>query len=177
MKVEIVEVLFDAATIDRRVRDLAFRISEDYAGKDPVLVCILKGAVIFTADLMRKLRIPATIEFIQASSYGTGTDPSQSITVKKDLDGDIAGRHVLLVDGIIDSGDTLARLFRVLGGRRPASLEAVTLLDKKPRRRVQVPVKYVGFEIPDTFVVGYGMDCAEQYRYLPYVASVRTEAT
>jgi hypoxanthine phosphoribosyltransferase len=173
MKIEIVDVLFDEEKIAHKVNDLALQISSDYAGRDLILVCILKGAVTFTADLMRRLRIPATIEFVQASSYGVGTDSSRLITVKKDLDMDIAGRHVLLADCIIDTGDTLAHLFRVLGERKPASLEAVVLFDKKPRRRVEVPVKYVGFEIPDRFVVGYGMDCAEQFRFLPYVAVVR----
>jgi hypoxanthine phosphoribosyltransferase len=175
MKVEIVDVMFDEATIAGKVKELADRISRDYEGKDLVLVCILKGAVTFTADLMRKLQVPSTIEFVQASSYGMATDSSRLITVKKDLDTDIAGRHVLLVDCIIDTGDTLAHLMKAFGERKPASLEAVTLLDKKPRRRVPVNVKYVGFEIPDKFVVGYGMDCAQQYRYLPYVAVVRTD--
>ena len=175
MKAEIAEVMFDEETIGRKVKELADRISRDYAGKDLILVCILKGAVTFTADLMRKLRIPSTIEFVQASSYGMGTDSSRLIIVKKDLDRDIAGRHVLLVDCIIDTGDTLAHLMKTFGERKPASLEAVTLFDKKARRRMNVPVKYTGFEIPDRFVVGYGMDCAEQYRYLPYVAAVRTD--
>jgi hypoxanthine phosphoribosyltransferase len=175
MKIEIVDVMFDEETIARKVKELALQISNDYEGKDLILVCILKGAVTFTADLMRKLRIPATIEFVQASSYGMATDSSRLITIKKDLDMDIAGRHVLLVDCIIDTGDTLAHLFRVLGQRKPASLEAVVLFDKKPRRRVEVPVRYVGFEIPDRFVVGYGMDCSEQYRYLSYVAVVRED--
>lgn len=175
MKIEIVDVLFDEETIARKVKELALAISNDYEGRDLVLVSILKGAVTFTADLMRKLRIPVTLEFVQASSYGMGTDSSRLIRVTKDIDTDIAGRHVLLVDCIIDTGDTLAHLMKTFAERNPASLEAVALFDKKPRRRVKVPVKYVGFEIPDTFVVGYGMDCAQQFRYLPSVAAVRTD--
>jgi hypoxanthine phosphoribosyltransferase len=171
--IEIREILFDEQTIARKVKELADRISKDYSGKDLVLVCILKGAVVFMADLMRCLSMPVVIDFIRAKSYGVSTVPSRNIVITKDIETDIKGRHVLLVDTIIDTGETLDCLFKKLQEKEPASLEAVVLLDKKPRRTVEVRLKYRGFEIPDKFVVGYGVDCAEQYRYLPYVAAVK----
>jgi hypoxanthine phosphoribosyltransferase len=171
--IEIREILFDEQTIARKVKELADRISKDYAGKDLVLVCILKGAVVFMADLMRCLSIPVVIDFVRAASYGVSTVPSRNIVITKDIETDIKGKHVLLVDTIIDTGETLDCLFKKLQEKEPASLEAVVLLDKKPRRTVEVLLKYRGFEIPDKFVVGYGVDCAEQYRNLPYVAAVK----
>ncbi|HUI46030.1 MAG TPA: hypoxanthine phosphoribosyltransferase [Nitrospirota bacterium] len=170
---EIQEILFDEQTIQKKVRELAAQISRDYAGEDLVLVCILKGAVVFTADLMRSISFPVTIDFICASSYGMSTTAAREIRIKKDIEIDVRGRHVLLVDTIIDTGETLACLFKRFAGKDPASLEAVVLLDKKPRRTVEVRLKYRGFEIPDKFVVGYGVDCAEQYRNLPYVAVIK----
>jgi len=171
--VEIQEILFDEQTLARKVKELADRISRDYAGKDLLLVSILKGAVVFTADLMRRLSIPVTVDFICASSYSMSTVSSRKINIKKDLDTDINGKHVLLVDTIIDTGETLDFLMKMLSERKPASLKAVTLLDKKSRRIVDVQVAYRGFEIPDKFVVGYGLDCAQQYRNLPYIATVK----
>jgi hypoxanthine phosphoribosyltransferase len=170
--IEIQEILFDEKTIQKKVSELAAQISIDYAGVDVVLVCILKGAVVFTADLMRRISFPVTIDFIHASSYGMLTT-AREIRIKKDVEMDVRGRHVLLVDTIIDTGVTLACLFKRFAERDPASLEAVVLLDKKPRRTVEVRLKYQGFEIPDKFVVGYGVDCAEQYRNLPYVAVIK----
>ena len=171
---DIQEILIDEQTIANKVAELAGRISKDYAGEDLLLVGILKGAVVFLSDLMRGISMPVEIDFIHASSYGKGAVPSGRIRLKKDIEADIRGRHVLLVDCIIDTGETLDYLFRMLSERRPGSLEAAVLLDKKPRRTVEVSLKYRGFEIPDKFVVGYGVDCGEQYRNLPYIAAVRT---
>jgi hypoxanthine phosphoribosyltransferase len=172
-KIEIQKILFDEAAIEKRVRELAGEISRDYAGKDPVLVGVLKGAVIFLADLMRCMTIPVAVDFVHASSYGNSTASSRDVRIKKDVDIDVAGRHVLIVDAVIDSGLTLSRLFEHLQRRGPASLKAVVLLDKKPCRIVDVPLAYWGFEIGDEFVVGYGVDCAEQCRNLPYVAVIK----
>jgi len=168
-------ILFDEQTIAEKVLEIADRISRDYAGKELVLVCILKGAVVFTADLMRRLTLSVTVEFVQAASYGASTSSSRTITIKKDLDIDIKGRHVLLVDTIVDTGETLERLFRKFAEREPASLKAVALLDKKSRRTIGIPIAYGGFVIPDKFVVGYGMDCGEKYRNLPYIAVINSE--
>ncbi|OGW18031.1 MAG: hypoxanthine phosphoribosyltransferase [Nitrospirae bacterium GWC2_57_13] len=171
---DIQEVLLDEQSIASKVRELGERISHDYAGRDLMLVCILKGAITFTADLMRKIEIPATLDFIQPSSYGNAAVSSRKITLKKDIEADVAGRHVLLVDCIIDTGETMDFLMKRLRDRGPASMEGAVLLDKRSRRVVDVPVKYIGFEIPDRFVVGYGLDYAQKYRTLPYVAVVRT---
>jgi hypoxanthine phosphoribosyltransferase len=163
-------ILFDAETIARRVDELGLQISRDYEGKSLVLVCILKGAITLTADLMRQLTVPAELDFVRAASYGKSTDSSGTIRITKDIETEIRDKHVLLVDGIVDSGETLDHLIRRYSQKGPASLKAVVLLDKKSRRTVPVPLAYVGFEIPDLFVVGYGMDCGEQFRHLPYVA-------
>ncbi len=171
---EIQETLFDEQTISEKVRELADQISKDYAGKDLVLVCILKGAAVFSADLLRHISLPVTAEFVQAASYGASTTSSRTIIIKKDIGTDIKGKHVLLVDTIIDTGDTLDCLFKKFSERGPASLKIVALLDKRSRRIVDVPIAYLGFEIPDKFVVGYGMDYGEKYRDLPYIAVVTT---
>jgi hypoxanthine phosphoribosyltransferase len=173
--IEIQEILFDEKTIARKVKELAHRISRDYAGREIVLVSILKGAVVFTADLMRLITIPVTVDFVCASSYGMSTESSRKIHIKKDLDTDINGKHVLIADTIVDTGETLAYLFKRLSGQDPASLKTVALLDKKCKRTVEVPITYRGFEIPDKFVVGYGMDCGEKYRNLPYIAAIKAE--
>jgi hypoxanthine phosphoribosyltransferase len=174
---ETEEILFDAQTIENKVKELAAQISRDYEGKNLVLVCILKGAITFTADLMRGLSISVELDFVRAASYGASTVSSRKITVTKDIETDIRGRHVLLVDGIIDSGDTLDCLFKRYADQNPASIKAAVLLDKISRRMVEVPLAYKGFEIPDTFVVGYGMDCAEKYRNLPYIAAFNPSCT
>jgi hypoxanthine phosphoribosyltransferase len=166
------KTVFDEDTIKRKVEELAGRIARDYARKDLLLVCVLKGALIFTADLMRWIPFPVALDFVHASSYGTGTESMHEVQIKKDIDADIAGRHVLLVDCIIDTGETMDRLLKRYAERRPASLRAAVLLDKRPRRTVEVPLAYAGFVIPDLFVVGYGIDCAEKYRNLPYLAAV-----
>jgi hypoxanthine phosphoribosyltransferase len=172
--IEIRDIVFDEQTIAKKVRELGARISGDYAGKDVVLIGILKGAVVFMADLMRCLSLPVAIDFVRAASYGRSTEPARKIMITKDIETDIQGRHVLLVDTIIDTGETLHCLLDRMKAKGPASLEAVVLLDKKPRRTVEVPIRYKGFEIPDVFVVGYGVDCAEQCRNLAYIASVKT---
>lgn len=169
---ENLEILFDEQAIERKVAELASRISNDYAGKELVLVCILKGAAIFAADLSRHLSIPVSLDFVHASSYGSATVSSRTITVKKDIDLDIRGKNVLLVDGIFDTGDTITFLVERYRERCPASIKVVTLLDKRSRRTVAVHLDYRGFEIPDVFVVGYGMDCGEKYRNLPYIATL-----
>ena len=171
---EIQEILFDEQAIAGKVRELAARISHDYAGRELVLIGILKGAVMFAADLMRCISLPVTVEFIQAASYGNGTISSRDVAVNKEIHTDIKGKHVLLIDTIIDTGETMNCLMKKLSGKGPVSIKGVALLDKKCRRTVEVPVAYWGFEVPDQFVVGYGMDHAEQYRNLPYIATVKT---
>jgi hypoxanthine phosphoribosyltransferase len=171
--IEIQEILFDEQAITRKVKELAARISLDYAGKNPLLVSVLKGAAVFTADLMRLVTIPVTVDFICASSYGTSTQSTRDVTISKDLDTDINGKHVLLVDTIIDAGWTASFLMKKFSERKPASLKIVALLDKKSRRTADVQIAYRGFEIPDKFVVGYGLDFAQQYRNLPYIAVVK----
>jgi hypoxanthine phosphoribosyltransferase len=166
------EIFIDEQAIEQQVRDLAAQISRDYAGKELLLVCILKGAAIFAADLARRLAIPARMDFVQVSSYGRGTVPSRALTLAKDVDTDIRGMHVLLVDGIIDTGGTLDLLLNRLRQAGPASLKTTVLLDKHSRRTKDVQVDYRGFEIPDRFVVGYGMDYGEKYRNLPYIAVI-----
>jgi hypoxanthine phosphoribosyltransferase len=169
---EIQHILFDRAAITAKVGELAQRISADYAGKELTVVCILKAASMFTADLVRCLTIPAYVEFIQASSYGMSATSSLDVVIVHDLKTGIENRHVLLVDTIIDTGRTLHALLKLLGARKPASMKVAVLLDKKDRRVIDVPVAYRGFEIPDEFVVGYGMDCRDQFRSLPYIAVV-----
>ena len=174
---EIKGILFDEQTIAAKVRELAVQVSRDYAGKELVLVAILKGAVVFTADLMRLITVPLTLDFVCALSYGAGTESSRTIIIKQDLDKDIREKHVLLVDTIVDSGETLAFLIEKLSQRHPASLKTAALLDKPSRRTIPVTIDYRGFEIPDTFVVGYGMDCGEQYRNLPVIAAMETQGS
>jgi hypoxanthine phosphoribosyltransferase len=169
MSSDISEILIDAETLEARVRELGGEISADYEGKDLLLVGVLKGAVFFIADLMRELALPCEIDFMAITSYGAGTDSSGVVRILKDLDLNIAGRDVLVVEDIIDSGLTLSYLMRTLRARRPASLEICTLLTKPERREIEVPVRYVGFEIPNKFVIGYGLDFAERYRNLPYI--------
>ena len=173
---ENLEILFDEQTIEQKVAELADQISHDYGGKELVLICILKGAAIFAADLSRQLTIPVTLDFVHVSSYGSNTVSSRTITVKKDIDIDIRGKNVLLVDGIIDTGNTVTYLIERCRERGAAGIKVVTLLDKHSRRTADVPIDYRGFEIQDFFVVGYGMDCGEKYRNLPYIAILKTSA-
>jgi len=163
------EILIDADALATRIAELGHEISEDYAGRDLLLLGVLKGAVFFMADLMRHLTVPCEIDFMAISSYGASTDSSGVVRILKDLDINIEGRHVLVVEDIIDSGLTLSYLVRNLESREPASLEICALLTKPARREIDVPVRYTGFEIPNKFVIGYGLDFAERYRNLPYV--------
>ena len=172
---ENLEILIDEDAIGQKTAELAARISRDYAGKELVLICILKGAAIFASDLSRHLTIPVGLDFVHVSSYGSATVSSRTITVKKDIDVDISGKNVLLVDGIIDTGDTVAYLVERYKQRSPASIKVVTLLDKRSRRITDVHLDYCGFGIPDVFVVGYGMDYGEKYRNLPYIAVLKQE--
>ncbi|HEY8704422.1 MAG TPA: hypoxanthine phosphoribosyltransferase [Gaiellaceae bacterium] len=165
----VTEVLIDRDVLQRRIHELGEEISSDYAGRDLLLIGVLKGAVFFMADLMRNLTIPCEIDFMAISSYGDSTDSSGVVRILKDLDINIEGRDVLIVEDIIDSGLTLSYLMRNLEAREPASLEICALLTKPDRRETEVPVHYIGFEIPNRFVIGYGLDYAERYRNLPYV--------
>jgi hypoxanthine phosphoribosyltransferase len=169
LEAAVTDVLIDADVLQQRIAELGEEISADYAGRDLLLVGVLKGAVFFMADLMRHLTLPCEIDFMAISSYGDSTDSSGVVRILKDLDINIEGRHVLVVEDIIDSGLTLSYLMRNLEAREPASLEICSLLTKPERREIEVPVRYVGFEIPNRFVIGYGLDFAERYRNLPYV--------
>ena len=164
------EVLIEEEPLQARIAELGAEVSREYEGRDLLLVGVLKGAVFFMADLMRELTVPCEIDFMAISSYGAATDSSGVVRILKDLDTNIAGRDVLVVEDIIDSGLTLSYLMRSLKARKPASLEICALLTKPERREIDVPVKFVGFEIPNKFVIGYGLDFAERYRNLPYVA-------
>ena len=169
---QIGEILVQPDDLKQKVRDLGAQISTDYEERDLLLICVLKGAVFFLADLMRHIDIPCEVDFMAVSSYGSATDSSGVVRILKDLDRPIAGRHVLIVEDIVDSGLTLQYLLRNLGARDPASLEVCALLTKPERRKVELPTRYVGFEIPDRFAIGYGLDHSERYRNLPYVAAL-----
>jgi len=169
------EVLIDQETLSARVAELGAEVSSDYEGRDLLLIGVLKGAVFFMADLMRHITVPCEVDFMAISSYGDSTDTSGIVRILKDLDINIEGRDVLVVEDIIDSGLTLSYLMRNLESREPASLEICALMTKPSRRQIDVPVRYIGFEIPDRFVVGYGLDLAERYRNLPYVAVLSSE--
>jgi hypoxanthine phosphoribosyltransferase len=170
---DVESVLVPRAEIEAKIKELAARIDADYAGRDVLLVGVLKGAVMVMADLARALTVPVSMDFMAVSSYGSATSSSGVVRILKDLDRDIAGRHVLVVEDIIDSGLTLSWLLRNLKTRQPASIEVFALLRKPEALKVDVPVKYMGFDIPSEFVVGYGLDYAERYRELPYVATLR----
>jgi hypoxanthine phosphoribosyltransferase len=166
------ETLVEADALQRRVRELGTEVSRDYRGRDLLLVCVLKGAVFFASDLMRQLDVPCELDFMAVASYGSATDSSGVVRILKDLDAPIEGRDVLIIEDIVDSGLTLQYLLRSLGARNPATVEVCALLTKPDRRKVDLPVKYVGFEIADCFAIGYGLDHAEHYRNLPYVAAL-----
>jgi hypoxanthine phosphoribosyltransferase len=164
------EILVQRDDLQHRVRELAEQVSADYAGRSLLLVGVLKGAVFFLSDFMRHLDIPCEVDFMAVSSYGSQTDSSGVVRILKDLDAPIAGRDVLIVEDIVDSGLTLSYLLRTLRARDPATLEVCALLTKPERRKVELPIRYVGFEIPNRFAIGYGLDHAERFRNLPYVA-------
>ncbi|MDQ2797733.1 MAG: hypoxanthine phosphoribosyltransferase [Actinomycetota bacterium] len=172
---DIEKTLISADEIAGRIAELAREIDADYAGREPILVGILKGAAMFMSDLARALERPSTMEFMAVSSYGSGSQSSGVVRILKDLDRDIAGRDVLIVEDIIDSGLTLSWLLKNLKSRNPASIAIVTLLRKPEAVKVDVKVEYVGFDIANEFVVGYGLDYAERYRDLPYIGRLRPE--
>ena len=169
------KVMIDEETIQRRVRELAEQISRDYAGRQLHLICILKGACIFLADLVRQLDLDVSLDFMAVSSYGANKQSSGEVRIVKDLDSRLQDRDVLIVEDILDTGITLDYLFRNLKARCPHSLEMVTLLSKPSRRLKEVKATYVGFKIPDKFVVGYGLDFAEKYRHLPFIGVIEDE--
>jgi hypoxanthine phosphoribosyltransferase len=176
MPEEIGEILFPAERITARVRELGVAISQEYVGRDLVLVAVLRGAAFFVVDLARALSIPVTVDFIAVSSYGAGSKAGGAVRIVKDLDEEIAGRDVLLVEDIVDTGLTLGYLLRMLRAREPASLNVCALLDRSVRRIVEHPIAYRGFEIPDRFVVGYGLDYRQRYRNLPCIAILKSPA-
>ena len=172
---DVKEVLIPSSDIQEKLTEIGERITEDYTGERPLLVGVLRGAVIVLGDLMRKIDLPCEIDFMDISSYGTGTSSSGVVRILKDLEEDITDRHVLVVEDIIDTGLTVSYLLRSLQARKPASLEIFALLSKPSRRRVELDVKYLGFEVPDEFVVGYGLDFAGAYRNLPDICVLKPE--
>ena len=169
MRNDIQEVLFSEQQLADKVAELGARISADYEGKNPLVVSVLKGSYVFMADLTRKITIPCNVDFMAVSSYGAGTKTTGEVQIIKDIGSKIDGRHLIIVEDILDSGVTLSFLMKILKARGAASIRLCTLLSKPERRKVDVPIDYLGFEIPDAFVVGYGLDYAEKYRNLPYI--------
>ena len=176
MKEDIKEILFTEERLTERVREIGAQISRDYVGKNPILIGVLKGCFMFLADLARSIDLDCEIRFITASSYGTGTITSGDVKVGMDFDFEIAGRDVIIIEDILDSGVTLTSLKGFIMERNPASFKICTLLDKPARRQAPISAEYLGFECPDEFVVGYGLDFAEKYRNLPFVAVLKPEA-
>ena len=170
---DIERIFFSAEEIDKRLEEMAGEINRDYAGKELMLISVLRGSFVFMADLTRKITLPCTVDFMAVSSYGKGTTSSGQVQITKDLSDDIEGKDILVVEDILDSGNTLSYLMKLLRARHPASIRLCTLLDKPERRVVPVEVDYVGFTIPDEFVVGYGLDYAEKYRNLPYIGILK----
>lgn len=173
MHKDVKEILFSEEQLKRRVAELADQINRDYEGQELMLISVLRGSFIFMADLVRALTIPCTVDFMAVSSYGSGTVSSGQVQITKDLSEDITGKHVLVVEDILDSGNTLSYLLELLKARQPASIRLCTLLDKPERRVKPVQVNYTGFAIPDAFVVGYGLDYDEYYRNLPYIGILK----
>ncbi len=169
---ETIRVMISEEEVDAKIAELGKKISEDYAGQSVHLICILKGSVFFTCELAKRITVPVTLDFMSVSSYGDGTKSSGIVKIAKDLDEAMEGKNVIVIEDIIDSGRTLSYLLDVLSKRKPNSMKLCTLLDKPDRRVVDVKVDYVGFEIPDEFVVGYGLDYAQRYRNLPYIGIV-----
>ena len=172
---DIKEVLFSEEAINKRVKELASRISEDYKGKELLVVGVLKGSVIFAAELIKNITIPCQIDFMAVSSYGDSSETTGVVRILKDLGGEISGKHIIIVEDIVDSGITLNYLSNYLKSRNASSVEIVSLLTKPSRRKVDIDCKYVGFETPDEFLVGYGLDYAEKYRNLPFVGILKRE--
>jgi len=172
---DVSEVLLSEEQIQARIGELAAQISAEYRGKDLLLVCVLKGGILFLTDLMRQLDIPHAIDFMAISSYGAGTETTGVVRILMDLNTSIEGKNVLIVEDIVDTGHTLDYILRNLSTRRPASLKVCTLLNKPSRRVIEVPIHYVGFDIPNKFVIGYGLDFGEKYRNLPFVGVLKPE--
>ena len=170
---DIDHVLFSEEQLAQRVAEIAAQIAKDYAGKEPLLVSVLRGSFVFMADLVRQITVPCTVDFMAVSSYGSGTTSSGQVKIVKDLSETIEGKDVIVVEDILDSGNTLSYLLKLLEARRPASIRLCTLLDKPERRTKPVEVQYSGFTIPDEFVVGYGLDYDERYRNLPYIGVLK----
>jgi len=175
MERDVKEILIPEDQIQQKVKELGERITRDYKGKDPILIGVLKGAIIFMADLMRCIDIPIEVDFMAVSSYGVSTESSGIVRILKDLDKSIEGRHVIVVEDIIDTGLTLKYLTTLLKDRNPKSIKLCSLLDKPKRRKVDIDIDYKGFSIPDEFVVGYGLDFKEKYRNLPYICVLKPE--
>ncbi len=173
MHPDVEDILFDEEKIAEIVRNMGRQISEDYKGKNLLLVSVLKGSLIFMADLMREITVPCSIDFLSVSSYGSGTTTSGEVRILKDLDASLDGKDVLVVEDILDSGVTLSYLLKNLSARNPASIRLCTFLDKPERRRVNIKADYIGASVPDQFIVGYGLDYAELYRNLPYVGVLK----
>ena len=170
---ERVEVLISEQEVKARIQELADQISKDYEGKELHIICILKGSIFFTCELAKRISVPVTLDFMSVSSYGSDTKSSGVIKINKDLDESILERDILVIEDIVDSGNTLSYLLEMLQSRKPSSMRLCTLLDKPERRRKPVQVDYTGFQIPDEFVVGYGLDYAQKYRNLPFVGVVK----
>ena len=173
MNNDVEKILFTEEQLRRRVEELGEQLTADYAGKSPVLVSVLRGSYIFMADLTRQVKLPITVDFMVLSSYGSGTSSSGQVEIKKDLSDSIEGKDLIIVEDILDSGNTLYYLRDVLKARKPASIRICTLLDKPERRAKPITADYVGFSIPDAFVVGYGLDYDEKYRNLPYIGILK----
>lgn len=172
---ETIEIMLSEEEVDKRISELGKKISDDYAGKEVTLICILKGASFFACELAKRITVPVAIDFMKVSSYGGGTVSSGDVKIINDLSDSIEGKDVIIVEDIIDSGNTLNRLPKVLMERKPSSIKLCTLLDKPSRREVEVDVDYTGFQIPDKFVVGYGLDYDQKYRNLPYIGVVKLD--
>ncbi|MCD4817872.1 MAG: hypoxanthine phosphoribosyltransferase [Candidatus Cloacimonetes bacterium] len=175
MKNDIEKILFDESKILKKVQDLGLRISEDYKAKNPVLICILRGSVIFLSDLMKNISVPLEIDFFSLSSYGASTKSSGIVKIRKDIDTEITGRHVIVVEDIVDSGLTLKYIEEYLSKHNPSSIKICALLDKPKAHKTEIKIHYKGFEIGNEFVVGYGLDFAEKYRNLPYIGILKKE--
>ena len=172
---DVAEVLISEDQIQQKIAEIGARICTDFAGEQILVVAVLKGALLFLADLIRHIDLPLAIDFLAVSSYGAGTESSGVVRILKDLDETIEHQNVIIVEDIVDSGRTLDYLLRMLRQRNPATLHVCTLLDKRERREIDVPIDYVGFEVPDAFVVGYGLDYAEHYRQLPFIGVLKPE--
>ncbi|GEC90968.1 hypoxanthine phosphoribosyltransferase [Brevibacillus formosus] len=175
MNQDIEKILLSEEDIAGKVRELGETLAAEYKDKNPLVICVLKGAVIFMADLIRHMNIPCEMDFMAVSSYGSGTESSGMVKILKDLDTSVQNRHVLVVEDIMDSGLTLSRLVELLRHREAASVKVVTLLNKPERRKVDISPDYKGYDVPDEFVVGYGLDYAEHYRNLPYIGVLKPE--